>query len=578
MADTLRRRRGTGAPLPSDVAERFGEQLGADLSGVRVHADAEADQISRSVQATAFTHGTDVYFTQGSYAPHSQSGQHLLAHELAHVMQQGGGSNSGAVIGRADDPAEASAEATAARVVGTLRRRAATTRSSTAPARPAVGPEHVSQMIHRYTFAELKEKHARAITESAQSKGGSGAKDASAPVGNTAAKRANFGPPVTPAVLLSVVAEVPTTKPHRSWLVAKLKEDYKQERTTPNPGLRGAVNGFCTDIKKSWQALEDLSGMDPADDVRLNEIKERFRIAGPHGPGALFTALTPMSRDEARAKIDERYQRLLEIAKREEIPVSADGTLADISGRKVEYDETADKQEKTKVLFGGGKMHRNDGPKTLVDTKDSVTHHSGLGVEIFVVSANNEIHMASHKIGKYHHSSLLAGQDVSMGGEMKVTAGKIDWMSNKSGHYNPSATHFVQFLSFLKKDGLDMSFQVQGWGVDAGLTAQQFLDGLDKNMVRNEKKSAEFLKTDTVWKGFCDEFGAAAVLGLINAQHWVPNGAGTGYVDTAGIAVPHAIVRKLLKQTFGKKAKVRQEQAQDATLWNPNPDPKVAWT
>jgi hypothetical protein len=128
LVDTLRRRRGSGSPLPPQVARQFGEQLGADLSGVRVHADAEADRISRSVQASAFTHGNDVYFTQGTYAPGSERGQHLLAHELAHVVQARSGhaapGASGPVIGRADDPAEAAADATATRVLSALRRRA----------------------------------------------------------------------------------------------------------------------------------------------------------------------------------------------------------------------------------------------------------------------------------------------------------------------------------------------------------------------------------------------------------------------------------------------------------------------
>ncbi len=133
VADALHRRRGQGRPLDPDVASRFGEQLGADLSNVRVHADGEADQLARSVQSTAFTHGTDIYFTQGAYAPGQSSGDHLLAHELAHVVQQHDGpsvaASAGPTIGKADDPAEAAADATADRVLGAMRRQ--TDRSAT---------------------------------------------------------------------------------------------------------------------------------------------------------------------------------------------------------------------------------------------------------------------------------------------------------------------------------------------------------------------------------------------------------------------------------------------------------------
>ena len=133
VADTaaaLRRRRGQGQALPADVATRFGEQFGADFSGVRVHTDGEASRIARSVQATAFTHGRDIYFSQGTYSPASASGQHLLAHELTHVVQQQTARSSAGgapVIGKANDPAEHEAERVAGQVVGALRRSAAVT-------------------------------------------------------------------------------------------------------------------------------------------------------------------------------------------------------------------------------------------------------------------------------------------------------------------------------------------------------------------------------------------------------------------------------------------------------------------
>ncbi|WP_372728446.1 DUF4157 domain-containing protein [Nocardioides sp.] len=132
----LQRRRGAGKELPDEVAGRFGEQLGVSLAGVRVHADSEAGEIARSVQATAFTHGSDVYFSPGSYDPGTSSGQRLLAHELAHVAQQDHAptTGSGITVGRADDPAEAAADRVADHVVGALQRRAAE------PAGPGPGP------------------------------------------------------------------------------------------------------------------------------------------------------------------------------------------------------------------------------------------------------------------------------------------------------------------------------------------------------------------------------------------------------------------------------------------------------
>jgi hypothetical protein len=77
-----------GEPLPQDVRDRFEPGFGRDLGAVRVHADAPAAQAAQAVQARAYTYGRDIVFGRGEYAPHSAPGQRLLAHELAHVVQQ----------------------------------------------------------------------------------------------------------------------------------------------------------------------------------------------------------------------------------------------------------------------------------------------------------------------------------------------------------------------------------------------------------------------------------------------------------------------------------------------------------
>jgi len=126
-ADTqsiLTRRRGSGASLPAGVAQRMEAGFGTPLDHVRVHADAEADGLTRSLQATAFTLGSDIYFSRGSYAPATGAGQRLLAHELAHVAQQSSGTGRGAgglTIGHAADPAEAQADAMADTVLRSRR-------------------------------------------------------------------------------------------------------------------------------------------------------------------------------------------------------------------------------------------------------------------------------------------------------------------------------------------------------------------------------------------------------------------------------------------------------------------------
>jgi hypothetical protein len=83
--------RSGGRSLDKEVRASMEPAFGADFSGVKVHADAKADGLNRSLQARAFTTGQDVFFRGGEYNPGSSGGKELLAHELTHVVQQNGG-------------------------------------------------------------------------------------------------------------------------------------------------------------------------------------------------------------------------------------------------------------------------------------------------------------------------------------------------------------------------------------------------------------------------------------------------------------------------------------------------------
>jgi outer membrane protein OmpA-like peptidoglycan-associated protein len=72
-------------------------RFGHDFSGVRVHADGRAAESARSVSALAYTVGQDVVFGAGQYKPAGPATRGLLAHELAHVVQQRGGTRTDAL-------------------------------------------------------------------------------------------------------------------------------------------------------------------------------------------------------------------------------------------------------------------------------------------------------------------------------------------------------------------------------------------------------------------------------------------------------------------------------------------------
>jgi hypothetical protein len=81
---------GSGHALPDDLRSRFESSLGTDLGGVRVHSDGAAAAASSALGARAYATGQDVFMGAGEYQPGSADGAFLLAHEVAHTVQQRG--------------------------------------------------------------------------------------------------------------------------------------------------------------------------------------------------------------------------------------------------------------------------------------------------------------------------------------------------------------------------------------------------------------------------------------------------------------------------------------------------------
>ena len=105
--------RGAGQGLDSSVSNKLSPKLG-DLSDVRVHTGDYANDLNHAVSAKAFATGTDVYFGKDQYKPGSSDGDKLIAHELAHVVQQRGAPTSGPLsVSNPGDAMENEADAVA---------------------------------------------------------------------------------------------------------------------------------------------------------------------------------------------------------------------------------------------------------------------------------------------------------------------------------------------------------------------------------------------------------------------------------------------------------------------------------
>jgi hypothetical protein len=134
---------GGGSPLDKDTRGFMESRLGADFGDVRVHTDAKASDSARSVQAYAYTVGSDVVFQSGKYEPESDSGKRMLAHELTHVVQQRSGpvagtpAPGGIQISHPSDRFEQAAEGSADQVMSSA--------SGAAPASASAAPASVQR-------------------------------------------------------------------------------------------------------------------------------------------------------------------------------------------------------------------------------------------------------------------------------------------------------------------------------------------------------------------------------------------------------------------------------------------------
>jgi hypothetical protein len=106
-----------GRQLDHDTRASMESRFGHDFSRVRVHTDTHAASSAREIHAAAYTSGTNIVFGDRRFEPQTSAGRKLLAHELAHVVQQHGPSLIPAGIGAHDDVHERAADRMADRLV-----------------------------------------------------------------------------------------------------------------------------------------------------------------------------------------------------------------------------------------------------------------------------------------------------------------------------------------------------------------------------------------------------------------------------------------------------------------------------
>jgi hypothetical protein len=146
---------GLGHGLPDDLRARFEQSLGTSLDGVRIHTDERAAATAAAFDAHAFAHGQDIFFAAGQYRPGTPEGDQLIAHEVAHTVQQRGAapttqhklavSESGDSLEHAADHAADAMTRGERASVGTTSQMVARTPTTAPRPQPASGQQSIAQ-------------------------------------------------------------------------------------------------------------------------------------------------------------------------------------------------------------------------------------------------------------------------------------------------------------------------------------------------------------------------------------------------------------------------------------------------
>jgi hypothetical protein len=116
--------------------------------------------------------------------------------------------------------------------------------------------------------------------------------------------------------------------------------------------------------------------------------------------------------------------------------------------------------------------------KNPYDTSKERSQFLGDGYAIYVMDRQGTFYAGNQKVGLFHHSSLVGGAAVAGAGELKIEKGKLTFISNESGHYQPDPEHFIQVLNELRSHHIDLSKVelklLTKWDDPQRLNAEQF--------------------------------------------------------------------------------------------------------
>jgi hypothetical protein len=242
----------------------------------------------------------------------------------------------------------------------------------------------------------------------------------------------------------------------------KIHDGYSNEVNEPNDTDRkGLFGNLEAALKKHLAIMEQLKPSTqhlPNGRSIIPPTNKPVVSSVVNGPGRVANLVNFHNKQISSVNaIDKKGALIVKLRQwlyRQGATVSPNGSIVwSKSAATIKYDTELAQQELTRITLQNGLLY--DSKNVPLDTRQMVTAASGPGWCIYVMSAENNIHVSSHSVGARHHSSLLAGGNVACAGEMQVHDGKLITLSNKSGHYTPEPVYLTQVIRALSEANVD---------------------------------------------------------------------------------------------------------------------------
>ncbi|HYH48230.1 MAG TPA: DUF4157 domain-containing protein [Acidimicrobiia bacterium] len=442
-----------GRPLDTTVRSTMEHGFGRTLPSVRVHTGSTAAELARGFGARAFTIDRDIFFGNRQYDPSTPDGRYVLAHELAHVVQQSAGSQLRR-IGDEKQPEPIHGTGHSVTPVLSTSRPRANSRGRRAPERPLLNTIAPPAAAPPGAAAAL-----RSMPEEIQ-----GPTPENLPAAFQPAARALEA--AKPNILKALCANPSLVPVHERML----SNDPRLS------GLSGDQRMYLAAIF-NWIRRE----VPTAREIRQRGI-DWVRQGKSHEAGLMMAASVPQAATEpwwaslfmcaswafevaGDLELAEEFAR--KAGRRQSVYTHTKEAVGDYgkvdiaTGTRQEeasgvaYLKTTAQRQRFQLHTVGNKLFQNvhAPPTEPYDTGGAATLFSRGGAAIFVLTPAGAVYASWQAKDRTHHSSLMAGGDVAGAGEIVVRGGHLAWLSNQSGHYHPQYEHLNNSLDAFQRLG-----------------------------------------------------------------------------------------------------------------------------